>query len=916
MSSNVVDTYAWLASRHLPPARRAALRGRPGAPGPRRCWRSTGATGATSCARSTAASRTRPSAQLREDSWELFHRQLLTRSFPDGFARVRAHRALGHRTLLITGALDFIIEPIRPLFDDIVCAEMGERDGRLTGQLTTLPPIGEARALLLADYAEDHSLSLEESVAYADSASDLAMLEAVGFPVAVNPEAAPVRHRPAARLARRALGQGRGRLAPAAAAGPLRRAGARRRSWDGRRADEYLLFERSLPRFAAARSCSSFGSGRGAGVGPLRLVERDAPACPAEGWVHVDPVLSGICGSDLATLDGRSSRYFEDIVSFPFVPGPRGRRRRGRGRRRRRGRGGGGGQPGRAAAGARLRGPGDRAAVPRLPGRTGGELRAPGLRPHPARPADRVLRRHRGRLVDVGARGAREPALRRARRAQRRRRGDRRAGGLRGPRRARRADRRGRRRGRARRGDARAPGHRRRSHLATTGLCPTPSPCWWGPATRTSSGWPASSAAPRPSTRPAAAGRAPPQPLTLVRRRVGHDGDALGRGRRRARLCGQPRVDRAVAGHRAPAGHGCARRHAGQGHGGPGAAVAPRGAPGRGLRLRDRARHRLGGRARARPRASTFALALELAARSAPAGSCRPPTRSPASRRRWPTPAPPAGAAPSRSHSTYGKDRPDEPPTRLRPRGGQVSAPDLVLERRGLHARDPARGEPRHLRPRTDGADRGPLPGHPPRAAPPARRSRPAARAAQRGHEADDLLRRRLVAPAADGGTRHPPDGDRDGARPGRRGWGGRRRPGGCARPAPAHDRGRAAPRARRPRLRRLRPARPLDPARRRGPREPALHRADRPGRGRRDQQAGRHLRPLGVREHQPRVDGRRPQERGDGPGQLSQPAPPPQPPDDAPLQVLHGPARLRAPHVELAHGAPHRRVGGQGLPD
>ena len=82
-----------------------------------------------------------------------------------------------------------------------------------------------------------------------------------------------------------------------------------------------LLFERSLPRFAAARVVSSFGSGRSAGIGPLRLVDQDAPAVPAEGWVHVDPVLSGICGSDLATLDGRSSRYFEDIVSFPFVPG-------------------------------------------------------------------------------------------------------------------------------------------------------------------------------------------------------------------------------------------------------------------------------------------------------------------------------------------------------------------------------------------------------------------------------------------------------------------------------------------------------------------------------------------------------------------------------------------------------------------
>jgi threonine dehydrogenase-like Zn-dependent dehydrogenase len=83
-----------------------------------------------------------------------------------------------------------------------------------------------------------------------------------------------------------------------------------------------LLFERSLPRFAAARIASTFGSGRGAGVGPLRLVDHETPHLPpAEGWVHVTPLLSGICGSDLATLDGRSSRYFEDIVSFPFVPG-------------------------------------------------------------------------------------------------------------------------------------------------------------------------------------------------------------------------------------------------------------------------------------------------------------------------------------------------------------------------------------------------------------------------------------------------------------------------------------------------------------------------------------------------------------------------------------------------------------------
>jgi len=83
-----------------------------------------------------------------------------------------------------------------------------------------------------------------------------------------------------------------------------------------------LLLERNVARFAAARVVSAIsGSGRAAGVGPLRLVDTDPPDLPGPGWRHVDVLLAGICGSDLATLDGRSSRYFEDLVSFPFVPG-------------------------------------------------------------------------------------------------------------------------------------------------------------------------------------------------------------------------------------------------------------------------------------------------------------------------------------------------------------------------------------------------------------------------------------------------------------------------------------------------------------------------------------------------------------------------------------------------------------------
>ena len=50
------------------------------------------------------------------------------------------------------------------------------------------PPTGEARALLMEDLARQAGLERDQIVAYADSTSDLPMLEAAGFPVAVNPE--------------------------------------------------------------------------------------------------------------------------------------------------------------------------------------------------------------------------------------------------------------------------------------------------------------------------------------------------------------------------------------------------------------------------------------------------------------------------------------------------------------------------------------------------------------------------------------------------------------------------------------------------------------------------------------------------------------------------------------------------------
>src|SRR3712207_5330091 len=82
-----------------------------------------------------------------------------------------------------------------------------------------------------------------------------------------------------------------------------------------------LLFERSLPRYAAARVAGSFAPGLGRRVGPLSLTDGAEPGLPGPGWHRVRPRLAGICGSHLATVDGKSSRYFQPLVSFPFGTG-------------------------------------------------------------------------------------------------------------------------------------------------------------------------------------------------------------------------------------------------------------------------------------------------------------------------------------------------------------------------------------------------------------------------------------------------------------------------------------------------------------------------------------------------------------------------------------------------------------------
>ena len=82
-----------------------------------------------------------------------------------------------------------------------------------------------------------------------------------------------------------------------------------------------LQVRRSVARLGLARVASALAPATAVRVGPLEYANVDPPELPGPGWHRVRTRLAGICGSDLSMVEGHASTYFDDWVSFPFVPG-------------------------------------------------------------------------------------------------------------------------------------------------------------------------------------------------------------------------------------------------------------------------------------------------------------------------------------------------------------------------------------------------------------------------------------------------------------------------------------------------------------------------------------------------------------------------------------------------------------------
>ena len=187
LDATVVHFYAWLRGHAMPSPDRALWLALLGARG----------TGWLTLDRRSRAGLHRafyreyrglPADDLRELASGALSDFILPRVRHAAVRRIRVHRARGDRVIIVTGALDFLVEPLRHLADELVAARLVEHRGAFTGELAEPPLTADGRASLAAGRAAEHGVELSDCHAYGDSVSDLPLLELVGHPTAVNPD--------------------------------------------------------------------------------------------------------------------------------------------------------------------------------------------------------------------------------------------------------------------------------------------------------------------------------------------------------------------------------------------------------------------------------------------------------------------------------------------------------------------------------------------------------------------------------------------------------------------------------------------------------------------------------------------------------------------------------------------------------
>jgi HAD superfamily hydrolase (TIGR01490 family) len=114
---------------------------------------------------------------------------------PKALAKVREHQARGDAVWLLSASTQFAVQPVADHIG-IPCrfTELEIVSGRFTGAIVDVACYGMGKVIWGERIAASHGVALSECIFYTDSYSDRPLLDAVGTPVPVNPDARLARY--------------------------------------------------------------------------------------------------------------------------------------------------------------------------------------------------------------------------------------------------------------------------------------------------------------------------------------------------------------------------------------------------------------------------------------------------------------------------------------------------------------------------------------------------------------------------------------------------------------------------------------------------------------------------------------------------------------------------------------------------
>ena len=107
----------------------------------------------------------------------------------DVATRMRWHQEQGHVVILVSASLGAYLHPLGDLLevDAVLCTELEEKDGLLTGKLVGQNCRGREKASRVQKWCQDSGIATEDLVyAYGDSSGDTELLELFSEPTWVN----------------------------------------------------------------------------------------------------------------------------------------------------------------------------------------------------------------------------------------------------------------------------------------------------------------------------------------------------------------------------------------------------------------------------------------------------------------------------------------------------------------------------------------------------------------------------------------------------------------------------------------------------------------------------------------------------------------------------------------------------------